>query len=350
MSNSVVLLGIIDIVISLITGLFLFYFCFKLFLFFTKKIDSNKQLLGNNTAMAFLLIGLILGVMIIIRSTVIATMENFSILLNQENVSFIIIFNIIFRILISFVFAGIIGFIIVWLSFLVFTFLTKDIDEIEDIKNSNTAIALVLGTFIVSAAFLAQTPVTTILNSIVADPTRIHIAIMGFIADENLIIEGALELLLWIFGILFVFVIGYRIVPLVTKNIDENAEIKKNNMAVALFISSFIFSIMLFINAALHPSFALLQSIIKAKTVTFALIAVSIIKIVLFFLGSGLLAFGILNAALFFFMFLTRKINELEEIKKNNAAIGLVVALFVIVLALLIENSLGLFLSGFVVS
>ena len=57
-----------------------------------------------------------------------------------------------------------------------------------------------------------------------------------------------------------------------------------------------------------------------------------------------------LVAALFFFMFLTRKINEQEELKKNNIAIGLVTALFVIVLALLMEHSISVLLSGFTLS
>lgn len=350
MSNTVINLGLIEVVISMITGFFLFFFCFKLFFVFTKKVDTNAQLNNNNTALALLLIGFILGVMIIVRSAVSSTVDNLGLLLKRENLRAIIVLNVIIRILLSYIFAGIIGFGIVWLSFLFFTILTKEIDELEEIKNSNVATALVLITFMVSAAFLAQTPVTTILNSIVSGPAHSQSTVGGSLVNGKLMVEGLLELPLWLLAVIFVFVIGYKIVPLVTKDIDESAEIKKNNIAVALYVSSFIFSIMLLMNAALDPSYEVLRNIINAETITFALIGFSILRIVLFFIGTGVFAFGILHIALFLFMFLTRKINEEEEIKKNNIAIGLMTALFVIVLALLMGHSLRVLLSGFVVS
>ena len=350
MNTTVIILGLIEVAVSFITGFFLFFFCFKLFFIFTKKIDSTKQFNNNNAAMAFLFIGFILGVMIIVRSAVSSAMDNIALLLHQNNLHVIIVLNIIVRILLSYIFAGIIGFLIVWLSFLFFTILTKNIDELEEIKNSNIATALVLGTFMVSAAFLAQIPVTAILTSIIAGPAHIQSSIGGSLVNGKLLIEGILELPLWLLAVLFVFVIGYKIVPIITKEIDEDAEIKKNNIAVGLLVSSFIFGIMLLIKAALDPSYELLRIIINAQTITFSLIGFSIIRIVLFFIGAGVLAFFMLKAALSFFMFLTRKINEQEELKKNNIAIGLVTALFVIVLALLVEHSLSVLLSGFTVS
>ncbi|MBN2444153.1 MAG: DUF350 domain-containing protein [Spirochaetales bacterium] len=350
MINNIIILGLIEVVISLITGFLLFFFCFKLFFVFTKKIDNSEQLNNNNAAMAILLIGFILGVMIIVRSAVSSAMDNLGLLLKQENPQFIIIVNIIIRIFLSYIFAGIFSFIIIWLSFLFFTIITTNIDELEEIKKSNSATALVLSTFMISAALPAQTPVTAILNSIVAAPAHIQSAMGGSLINGKLMVEGLLELPIWLLAVVFVFIIGYKIVPLLTKDIDEDAEIKNNNIAVALLVSSFIFGIMILINAALDPSYALIRTIINAKTITFALVAFSLLRIISFFIGAGVLALIMLVAALFFFMFLTRKINEQEELKKNNIAIGLVTALFVIVLALLMEHSISVLLSGFTLS
>ncbi len=51
-----------------------------------------------------------------------------------------------------------------------FMWLTKDLDELAEIKNNNIAVSLLLGIIIISIALLLQPGITTILDSLIPYP------------------------------------------------------------------------------------------------------------------------------------------------------------------------------------
>ena len=65
---------------------------------------------------------------------------------------------------------GIIGFTSIYAALQIFIWLTKDLDELKEIKENNTAVGIFLGIIIVSMALLLQQGVDTILNSLIPFP------------------------------------------------------------------------------------------------------------------------------------------------------------------------------------
>ncbi|MBN1409655.1 MAG: DUF350 domain-containing protein [Spirochaetales bacterium] len=348
MDFDIIMLGIIELAISLITGFLVFFLSFRLFMLFTKKLNEVEELNKNNIAVAIVMIAFIFGIMLIVNTAVAPSMDTLEQLLSTDTPDGLSIFLNITRIVLSYVIAGVIAFFILWLSFLFFTFLTTKIDEMAEIRNNNTAIALLLGTFILSASILILHPISTILDSFVAGPDVVGTVVSMKFVNLPILIQGLIELPIAFFGVLLVFIMGFKTISLITRSLDELTELKNNNIAVAVFCSSFIFSIMLLINACLDPSYKVLKNILSAENAGLDVIFLSILRIVLFFLFSAIFAFIIIRVAMLFLMLLTTKIREMEEIKKNNLAVALIVAILVISTAVVIQHGMTVLLSGFV--
>ncbi len=65
---------------------------------------------------------------------------------------------------------GMIAFTTIYTALQIFMWLTKDLDELKEIKGNNIAVGILLGIIIVSMALLLQPGVDTILNSLIPFP------------------------------------------------------------------------------------------------------------------------------------------------------------------------------------
>jgi uncharacterized membrane protein YjfL (UPF0719 family) len=65
---------------------------------------------------------------------------------------------------------GIIAFTAIYFALQIFIWLTKDLDELKEIKESNTAVGILLGIIIVSIALLLQPGIVTVLDSLIPFP------------------------------------------------------------------------------------------------------------------------------------------------------------------------------------
>jgi uncharacterized membrane protein YjfL (UPF0719 family) len=65
---------------------------------------------------------------------------------------------------------GIIAFSAIYFALQIFIRLTKDLDELKEIKENNIAVGILLGLIIVSMALLLQPGLDTILNSLIPFP------------------------------------------------------------------------------------------------------------------------------------------------------------------------------------
>lgn len=346
MNGTVVLLGFLELLLSLLSGLFLFFLTFRLFLSKTKRIDGAGALVKNNAAVAVLLAGFILGVMVIIRSSTSAAMASLGQLFTQAAPDVLLVLNVVVRILLSYILSGIIAFLIILFASAFFGGLTKKLDEYREIGENNLSAAVILGVFVLSCSLIVQLPVSKLLLGLVASPAQLQSTLKGPLVNAPLVIEGLAELPVALLGVAFVFLFGFKLVTLASRGVDEIAEIGKNNLAVSLVSSSFIIGLLILMNAALDPAYAVVRSLLQAAPAAGGVL-VGIIKILLFFIGTGLAAFLMLYAALFFFTLLTRTVKEKEEIAKNNTAVGIAVAVIVIALAFILEHSLTVVLSGF---
>ena len=68
------------------------------------------------------------------------------------------------------VLGGIIAFTTIYIALQIFMWLTKDLDELKEIKENNIAVGLLLGIIIVSMALLLEPGIVTILDSLIPFP------------------------------------------------------------------------------------------------------------------------------------------------------------------------------------
>lgn len=155
-----------------------------------------------------------------------------------------------------------------------------------------------------------------------------------------LVVTGILELLLsLILGVLFIygiFTVFRKSVP----QIDDLLEVKRGNTAVAIVNGSMIIAVIIILQEALDPAmqaFMLTAGNPNAATSDYLVISLIILGQVLL---CAVVAFGGIYAALRLFMFLTKDLEEIEEIRKGNTAAAILLASVIIGIALLIGPSL----------
>ena len=151
------------------------------------------------------------------------------------------------------------------------------------------------------------------------------------------IIFGILEFLVSIL-ISFVLVFGsYRIMLVLTKRFDEEQQLKKRNISVGVVLGSILLGEALVVKQSLYPVMAIIQLFVLGQERSPGNFA----KVLLYSLGYVVLA-GILAIVCILFCFwlfnrLTPRINHYEEIKNNNIAVALLMALFIIGICLLMS-------------
>ncbi len=151
------------------------------------------------------------------------------------------------------------------------------------------------------------------------------------------IIFGLLEFLIAIL-ISFVLVFGsYRILLVLTKRIDEEQQLKKKNKSVGLVLGSILLGETLVVKHALYPVMAVIQLFVLGQQRSLGNFA----KVLSYSLGyvvlAGLLAIFCVLFCFWLFNRLTPRIDQYEEIKNDNMAVALLMALFIVGICLLMS-------------
>jgi uncharacterized membrane protein YjfL (UPF0719 family) len=344
MNFSLLLQGLIEISLSLVTGLLIFFFSFKLFTLFTRNIDELTQIKNNNVAIGLLLSSFVFGIIYLVKCAIDPASETLTNVMSVKNIKVMILIYAIFRILIIYIIASVFAFITLYLAIKLFMLLTTDIDEMEEIGGSNLAVSLIISTLIVSVSIILSEPLSTILRGLVP---AARVTDKEPIINFSNLIQGSVELGISFFAVIFIYFFGFKIFNFLTKKMDEVKELKANNIAVSIILSSFIFSMMLMVKSGIDPA---------NKTLEFAMnkglmdVFISILIILCFFAASSVIAFIILWISMKAFMMLTTDIDELAEIKKKNIAVAIIVAILFISMALVVSNGLKITLEAFVFS
>ena len=72
--------------------------------------------------------------------------------------------------LVQIIVASTIAFIIIFIALSLYTHLTRELDEMEEIKNNNIAVSIVLGVVIISISLLMQQGIKSILDALIPFP------------------------------------------------------------------------------------------------------------------------------------------------------------------------------------
>lgn len=73
--------------------------------------------------------------------------------------------------LVQIIVASTIAFIIIFIALSLYTYLTRDLNEIEEIKNNNIAVSIAFGVVIISISLLMQQSIKSILDALIPFPS-----------------------------------------------------------------------------------------------------------------------------------------------------------------------------------
>lgn len=149
-------------------------------------------------------------------------------------------------------------------------------------------------------------------------------------ALENLII-GIIQLVVAVVLAVVALYIGFSVLGKITKGMDEQKEIAKGNMAIGILVASVFIAIAIVVQSGVSGVSA---GISKALTGDLIPLVGSIIQLIL----GIILAVGSIYLALSVMDKLTKGIDEFEELKKGNVAVGLEMAGVIITVAIIIQS------------
>jgi uncharacterized membrane protein YjfL (UPF0719 family) len=129
-----------------------------------------------------------------------------------------------------------------YLAIKIFDKMTTKIDEMEELKKGNAAVGIVLASVIISVA--------TIISGGVANmvPADMNISSGAF---WNALLNGTIGLFVAIIFAVVAQFVALGVFDSMTEGIDEQKELKKGNMAIAILLAAVIFATAIVVQAGL---------------------------------------------------------------------------------------------------
>jgi uncharacterized membrane protein YjfL (UPF0719 family) len=162
--------GIVQVFLSLLIAVTLVYLSSKIFRKMISGINETEELKKNNVAVAILNGSIVLALILVVKKSIESAITIFGNILRNPDAVLSSYLKSALIMLGHILLGGIIAFTAIYASLQIFIWLTKDLDELKEIKENNTAVGILLGIIIVSMALLLQQGVDTILNSLIPFP------------------------------------------------------------------------------------------------------------------------------------------------------------------------------------
>jgi len=162
--------GIVQVFLSLLIAVTLVYLSSKIFRKMISGINETEELKKNNVAVAILNGSIVLALILVVKKSIESAITIFGNILRNPDAVLSSYIKSALIMLGHILLGGIIAFTAIYASLQIFIWLTKDLDELKEIKENNTAVGILLGIIIVSMALLLQQGVDTILNSLIPFP------------------------------------------------------------------------------------------------------------------------------------------------------------------------------------
>jgi uncharacterized membrane protein YjfL (UPF0719 family) len=150
---------------------------------------------------------------------------------------------------------------------------------------------------------------------------------------------GIIQLIIAVILAVVALYIGFSVFGKITKDVDEQKELAKGNVAFGIVVASIFVAIAVVVQSGVA---GISVGIGKASALGFTsvdgliAISVAIIQLVL----GVLLAIGAIYLALNIFDKFTKELQEFEELKKGNVAVALEMAGVIIAVALIIQSGI----------
>ena len=162
--------GLVQIALSMVVGVFLIYFASMIFRKLISGINETEELRQNNVSVAVLNGSIVLALILVVKQSIDSAITIFSNTLRNPHADFSTYIESALIMIGHIILGGVIAFTAIYFALRIFMWLTKDLDELKEIKASNTAVGILLGIIIVSIALLLQPGIVTVLDSLIPFP------------------------------------------------------------------------------------------------------------------------------------------------------------------------------------
>ena len=150
---------------------------------------------------------------------------------------------------------------------------------------------------------------------------------------------GIIQLIIAVILAVVALYIGFSIFGKITKDVDEQKELAKGNVAFGIVVAAIFVAIAVVVQSGVAGiSVGISKASVLGFTSVDGMIAISV-AIIQLILGV-LLAIGAIYLALNILDKLTKEVKEFEELKKGNVAVALEMAGVIIAVALIIQSGI----------
>jgi uncharacterized membrane protein YjfL (UPF0719 family) len=154
-----IIIGIIQLIIAAVLAVVSLYIGFAMLDRMTSKIDEEKELAKGNIAVGILVASIFVSIAIVIQSGIAGISTGLRNAISGD------IYSLIASI-IQLILGMILAIAGIYLSLNVFDKLTKEIDEFEEIRKGNVAVAVEMAGVIIAVALIIQSGVLGITSSL----------------------------------------------------------------------------------------------------------------------------------------------------------------------------------------
>lgn len=151
------------------------------------------------------------------------------------------------------------------------------------------------------------------------------------------------------FGVsIFLSIIAvYFTLATINKLIVKRYKITKHNLAYAILVAGIIFSVAYLISGVTTPILNTIR-FLKQTTLEYS-IYIEVLKHIGIFLFIGLITSCLINLiSIFLFTYLTKGINEFEEIRDDNRAVALITSVIIISISIIMKDSMIFLIEAFI--
>jgi uncharacterized membrane protein YjfL (UPF0719 family) len=166
--------------------------------------------------------------------------------------------------------------------------------------------------------------------------------------DLILLITGIVQIFLSLIIAITLVYFSSKIFRKLITGINETEELKKNNVAVAILNGSIVLALILVVKKSIESAVIIFGNTLRnPDSVVSSYFQSGLIMIGHILLG-GIIAFAAIYTALQIFIKLTADLDELKEIKENNTAVGILLGIIIVSMALLLQPGVDTILNSLI--
>ena len=176
--SSVLVIGICEFILSFLLGLFSIWLAFKLFLKLTKNLDEMHELKKGNIAAGIFLSSVLVSVGLVLFKVIYPIICTFNTCFVRSEPVLTDLFVWLGYILLYLFITIPVSVVTIWLGISLFCRMTPYINEIEEVKNNNIAVAILLSVITIVLAVFISHGLSSLLTVIIPSPSLPQIQVM----------------------------------------------------------------------------------------------------------------------------------------------------------------------------